>query len=128
MAFEEQDRARARRIEGKQDWIGLRVAAAEKRWADGEARRVREFEALEGRAMTRHEKIEASFDGLLRKMDVMTLEHVRILHDLGSDMQAARARQEEDSAVARDEARAEAQAGREALLRMLDRLPPPAPG
>jgi hypothetical protein len=132
MAFAGQDRDRARRIEGKQDEILRRWTAAEKRWEEGEAERVREFEALEGRAMTRQEKIDASFEGLLRKMNVMTLEHLEILNDLRIDMQHSR--EEADRASARfwkkaeaeySENRAEAQAGREALLRILDRLPPP---
>jgi len=125
MSFGDQDRERHRRIEGKQDEILRRWTAAEKRCDEDEAERVRAFEALEGRAMTRQEKIDAAHDGLLRKMNVMTLEHLEILNDLRIDMQQWRVEQRKEFAKVFDEGRAEAQAGREALLRMLDRLPPP---
>jgi hypothetical protein len=114
VSFEQRDRERHRRIEKKQDEILRRVVATEKRWEDGEAERVREFEALEGRMMTRAEKLDAAQDGLLRKINVMTLEFIQVMRDARDDMRKEFA-----------ESHAEARAGREAMLRILDRLPPP---
>jgi hypothetical protein len=114
MSFEPQDRERSRRIEGKQDALLRQVAAAERRWEESEAKRVQEWEEREGRQMTRLERLEASSDGLLRKIDFMTVEMVAIVRAVGDDMRREFA-----------ESRADARAGREALLAILDRLPPP---
>lgn len=114
MSFEEQDRERSRRIESKQDALLRQVAAAEKRLEEGEAKRVQEWEEREGRQMTRWERLEASSDGLLRKIDVMTVEMVAIVRAVGDDMRREFA-----------ESRADARASHEAMMRIFDRLPPP---
>jgi hypothetical protein len=114
VSFEERDRERHRRIEKKQDEFLRRMAAAEKRCEDAEAERVRQFEAAEGRMMTRAEKLDAAQDGLLLKINATTLEFLRVMHDFRDDMKREFA-----------ESHAEARAGHEAMLRILDRLPPP---
>ncbi|HEU4462752.1 MAG TPA: hypothetical protein VFR75_09185 [Solirubrobacterales bacterium] len=91
-----------------------RLEAAERRWEEDERARRREWEELEGRAMTAMEGHRHHNDGLLRKMDVMTTVELNILREISEDMEKGRA-----------EAREENRAHTEALMKMLDRLPPP---
>lgn len=90
-----------------------RMKEAERRWEEDERSRRREWEALEGRAMTAMEEHRHFNDGLLRKMDVMLTVELNILSEISENMEKGRA-----------EARAENRANIEALMKMLDRLPP----
>jgi hypothetical protein len=79
----------------------------------GEARR-REWEELNGRLMTAEEKRQFENDHIQRVLVQMTDAHVKTIHAASEDLKRAFA-----------EIRAESKAQREALMRMLDRLPPP---
>ena len=91
-----------------------RMEEAERRWEESEGARKREWEELEGRAMTAMEEHRHYNDGLLRKMDVMLTVELNILNEISEKLEKGRA-----------EARAENRANIEALMKMLDRLPPP---
>lgn len=97
--------------------IRARLEKVEQRWEEGEEARRREREALEGRLMNAYEKNQHFNDGLLRKMTVMTEEYIRILREGGAAFQKEMA-----------EGRAQLRANTEAVLKALDRLPPPQPG
>src|SRR6476469_8518545 len=91
-----------------------RMEEAERRWEEGEGARKREWEELEGRAMTAMEEHRHYNDGLLRKMDVMLTVQLNISREISEAIERGRA-----------EAREENRAHTEALMKMLDRLPPP---
>ncbi len=101
----------------RQSEIRARLETVEERWEEGEQARQREWEELEGRLMNAYEKHEHFNDGLLRKMTVMTQEYISILHE---ERGAIRALQDEAA-----EGRAQLRANTEAVLKALDRLPPP---
>jgi hypothetical protein len=90
-----------------------RMEEAERRWEEDERARKREWEELEGRAMTAMEEHRHYNDGLLRKMDTMTVFQVNIAREIQEEHKKGFA-----------EMRSEGRAHREALLRLLDRLPP----
>jgi predicted nucleic acid-binding Zn-ribbon protein len=100
--------------------IRQRLEIVERRWEEDEQTRKREWEDLEGRLMTANEEHRHYNDGLLRKMAVMTEAHIDILRAFGEDVH------QEFSKIAAqlDEGRAETRAQTEAILKMLDRLPP----
>ena len=91
-----------------------RIEEAERCWDVSERARKREWEELEGRAMTAMEEHRHYNDGLLRKMDAMTTVELNMLHEISEAHRKGFA-----------EIQAEGRAHREALLRLLDRLPPP---
>jgi hypothetical protein len=97
--------------------IRARLEKVEQRWEEGEEARRREWEALEGRLMNAYEENQHFNDGLLRKMTVMTEEYIRILREGGAIFQKEMA-----------EGRAQLRANTEAVLKALDRLPPPQGG
>ncbi len=90
----------------------------ERRWKEGEEARRREWEALEGRAMTAWEKIEHSLDGLLRKTTMITQEQIAMNWKVAEET-----REEFREGFA--EIKQEMRANREATLKMLDRLSEP---
>ncbi len=93
--------------------IRQRMEKVERRWEESEKARKREGEEFEGRMMTATEEHRHYNDGLLRKMTVMTDAQINILREFSEDMQKEFA-----------EGRAQLQANTEAVLKMLDRLPP----
>ena len=97
--------------------IRERMEKVERRWEEDEKARRREWEALEGRTMTAIEEHRHYNDGLLRKMSVMTEAQINILREFSEDMQREFA-----------EGRAQLHANTEAVLKMLDRLPPAGNG
>jgi hypothetical protein len=95
--------------------IRQRMEKVERRWEADEKARKQEWEKLEGRMMTATEEHRHYNDGLLRKMTVMTDAQIGILREFSEDMQREFA-----------EGRAQLRANTEAVLKMLDRLPPDA--
>ncbi len=81
-----------------------------------EARR-RDWEELKGRLMTAEEQRRFELDSIQMLFATMTREHVGVIAAATEDM-------ERRFAESRSESRAENQAHTEALLRLLDRLPP----
>lgn len=116
MGIEQQIREMDERQERRFAELMGRVDEAERRWEESERARRREWEELEGRAMTAMEEHRHYNDGLLRKMDVMTTVELNMLQEIGEDHRKGFA-----------EIQAEGRAHREALLRLLDRLPPAEP-
>jgi hypothetical protein len=107
-----QERVEARQKEGLERLLAIMRRCDE----EAEARR-REWEQAKGREMTRAEKIDAHHDEFLIKMTITTQAQVTEIERLTEEMRRGFAQD-------RAEFKAEAQAGREALFRMLDRLPP----
>jgi prophage DNA circulation protein len=117
-----QERVEARQKESL-EWILTIVRRCDE---EAEARR-REWEEAKGREMTRAEKIDAHHDEFLIKMSVTTQAQVDAIKDLGEKWRESQIEIEKTRVVSErewEESRAEARAGRDALLRMLDRLPP----
>jgi len=113
MEIEQQMREMDERLERRFAEIMERMGKAERRWEEDERLRKREWEELEGRAMTAMEEHRHYNDGLLRKMDVMTVIELNILREISEDLKKGFA-----------EVQSEGRAHREALWRLLDRLPP----
>lgn len=102
-----------RRLEEGRREIRAQVEKVERRCQEAEEARRREWEMLEGRVMTAQEKQEHRSDAFLRLMTAMTEEYIKIARSIGEDMKRGFA-----------EGREENRAQTEALMRMLDRLPP----
>ncbi|HEX5592370.1 MAG TPA: hypothetical protein VFX35_03370 [Solirubrobacterales bacterium] len=90
-----------------------RIEKVERRCKESEEARRAQWEQIEGRVMTADEKQERRSDEFLRLANALALEHLKMIGDLSDDM----TRRSEES---REENRAQS----EALLKMLDRLPP----
>lgn len=114
MEIEQQMREMDDRLErGFAEILG-RMEEAEHRWEEDERARRLEWEELEGRAMTAMEEHRHYNDGLLRKMDAMTVVQLNIGREISEDLKKGFA-----------EIQSEGRAHREALWRLLDRLPRP---
>lgn len=113
MEIEQQMREMNERQERGFAEIMGRMEEAERRWEEDERARRREWEELEGRAMTAMEEHRHYNDGLLRKMDAMTVVQLNIGREISEDLQEGFA-----------EIQSEGRAHRDALWRLLDRLPP----
>lgn len=70
--------------------------------------------------MNAEEERKHHSDGILRLMSAMTDEYVTIIRSMGDDMRQGFAK----VGAQLDEGRAETRAQTEAILKMLDRLPP----
>ena len=103
-----------RRVEEGRSEVRERIARIERRCKEAEDARRREWEELKGRVMTAQEKQEHRSDGFLRLLTAMTDEYVQVARSIGEDLKRGFA-----------EGRAESRAQSEALMRILDRLPPP---
>lgn len=102
-----------RRLEEGRREIRERIERVERRCQKADEARRREWEELEGRVMTAQEEQKHRSDSFLRLLATMTDEYVTIARSINEDIRAASA-----------ESRAENKAQTEALMRMLDRLPP----
>ena len=101
------------RLERRFTELMARMKEAERRWEEEERARKREWEELEGRVMTAMEEHRHFNDGLLRKMSVMSVVEVNMINEISEDLKKGFA-----------EIQSEGRAHREALWRLLDRLPP----
>jgi hypothetical protein len=113
---EKMKRELAERVERCHIDLRTRLERVERRCAADEETRRRGWSELEGRLMTADEKRQLFDDNLFRKMSMMTSEYIKILQEEG---QALRALQIEIA-----EGRAQIRANTEAVLKVLDRLPP----
>jgi len=71
--------------------------------------------------MTAEEKRQAFDDALFLKVNAVNAQFLQVLHEITESLQQLRSEMRVEFA----EVRAEQRASREALLRILDRLPPP---
>jgi hypothetical protein len=101
-----------RREEGRRE-IRARVERVEQHCREADEARRQEWEKLEGRVMSAYETQEHRSDSFLRLLAAMTDEYVAIARSINEDIRAGFA-----------ESRAEGKAHREAMMRILDRLPP----
>lgn len=102
-----------RRLEEGRREIRARIERVERGCREADEARRKEWEKLEGRVMSAHEKQDHRSDGFLRLLAAMTDEYVTIARSINEDIRAGFA-----------ESRAEGKAHREAMMRILDRLPP----
>lgn len=102
-----------RRVEEGRREIRERIEKAEQRCKKAEEARQGEWGALRGQVVTAQEEQKRSSDALVRLVAEMTTEYIAIIRALGDDMRHHFA-----------ETRAENRAQTEALMKMLDRLPP----
>lgn len=109
-----------RRIDEGRREIRERIETVEHRCKKAEETRRQEWEDLKGRVMTAQEEQQHHSDGMLRLMSAMTDEYVTIIRAIGDDMRQGFAELREGD----EEGRAQLRANTEAVLRMLDRLPP----
>jgi hypothetical protein len=111
------------------------VVSLEERWEQAEVERRREWAELEMRFVTAEEKRQAFDDALFLKVNAMNAQFLKVLHEINDSLQQltleVRMMREEmrggfaEMRAEFAEVRAEQRAGREALLQVLDRLPPP---
>lgn len=113
MEVEKGRREFERRVERGLEELNQRLERVERRWEKEEEDRRQEWEELAGRLMTAEEKHQHHSDGLFRKTAILTNEQFTIIREFGEEM---RQHFKED--------KAEWRANREAILKMLDRLPP----
>jgi hypothetical protein len=102
-----------RRLEEGQGEIGARMERVLRSCRESEETRRRDREELKGRLMTAEEKRRFELDSIQMLFATMTEEYVKV-------MSAAREDWEREFA----ESRAESRAQTEALLKVMDRLPP----
>jgi hypothetical protein len=117
MELERGKRDFERRMEETGNEVRERLERAERCCKEAEEERRRSWEEFEGRVMTAHEKHQFELDGIQRLFATMTTEYVKVVQAVGEDMRRGFA---EDREAAREENRPHT----EALLKMLDRLPP----
>lgn len=120
MEMEQWQREFDRRVEEGRREIRERIEGVERCCKEAEERRRRDWEELKGRMMSAEEERKHHSDGFLRLMAAMTDEYVTIIRALGDDMKRGFA----ENRVEAEEGRAQLRANTEAVLRMLDRLPP----
>lgn len=113
MELERGKRDFERRVEGVGREIQERIERVEERCKKEEKARRSEWEKLEGRMMTAEENQQRRSDELLRLTTAVGHEHIKIIRALGEDMHNEF-----------QETRAENRAQSDALLKMMDRLPP----
>ena len=104
-----------RRVEEGCREIRGRIERVERCCKEAEDARRRDWEELKGRMMTAEEERKHQSDGILRLMSAMTSEYLTIAHTIGEELREGFA-----------ESRAEGKAHAEAVMRIFDRLPPPA--
>jgi hypothetical protein len=109
-----------RRMEERGGEICERLERAERCFKEVEEARRQDWEKLAGRMMTAAEKHQFELDGIRRVSAQMTDEYVKVIRAAGEDMRRGFAKLGAQLDEGRDENRAQT----EALLRMLDRLPP----
>lgn len=123
MELERGNRDFERRMDERSGEIRDRLERAEQCFKEAEeaeeARRLK-WEEFEGRVMTAAEKHRFELDGIRRVSAQMTDEYVKVIRAVGEDMRRGFAELE----VKFDEGRGETRAQTEALMKMLDRLPP----
>jgi len=113
MELERGKRDFERRLEEGRAEIRKRLERVEQCCKEAEEARRRDWEKLEGRLMTAEEKRQHDADSLQRLMARMTEEYVNIVRAASEDIKQEFA-----------EGRAESRGQTEALLKMMDRLPP----
>jgi hypothetical protein len=113
MEVERGQRDFERRMEETGGEILERLERAERCCKEAEEARRRDWEELKGRMMTAEEKHQFELDGIQRQFTTMTYEYVKVISSAREDMERENA-----------ERRAESRAQTDALLKLMDRLPP----
>lgn len=120
MELERGNRDFERRMAEAGSEIRERLEGAERCFKEAEEARRLAWEKFEGRMVTEADRHRFELDGIRRVSAQMTDEHVKVIRAAGEDMRREFAKLGAKVDEGRDENRAQT----EALLRMLDRLPP----
>lgn len=120
MELERRKRDFERRMEEASGEVRERLEEAERCFKKAEEARRLDWEKFEGRMLTAAEKHQFELDGIRRVSAQMTDEYVKVIRAVGEDMRRGFAELEAKFAEGRGETRAQT----EALMKMLDRLPP----
>ncbi len=102
-----------RRLEEGRGAIREQIERVERRCTEAEETRRRDWEELKGHLITEAEKRQYESDSIQRLFAALTVEYVNVVRSAGEDVKREFA-----------EGRAEARAQTEAILKLLDRLPP----
>jgi hypothetical protein len=102
-----------RRLEEGRGAIRAQIERAERRCREADAARRRDWEELKGHLATEAEKRQFESDSTQRLLAALTDAHVNVVRSAEEEMKREFA-----------EGRAEARAQTEAILKLLDRLPP----
>jgi len=102
-----------RRLKENRGAIRAQIEQAERRCREAEEVRRRDWEELKGHLATEAEKRQFESESIQRLFATLTDEYVNVVRSAGEDMKREFA-----------EGRAEARAQTEAILKLLDRLPP----
>jgi hypothetical protein len=113
MELERGKRDFERRVEEGRVEVLERLDSVLKCCRESEETRRRDWEDLKGRLMTAEEKHQFDLDNIQRLFATMTAEYVKVIQAVGEDLRRGFT-----------EAREENRPHTEALLKMLDRLPP----
>ena len=106
-----------RRLEEGRGAIRAQIEQAERRCKEAEEARRRDWEELKGDLATEAEKRQFESDSTQRLLAALTDAYVSVVRSAEEEMKREFA-----------EGRAEARAQTEAILKLLDRLPPSDPG
>jgi hypothetical protein len=117
MELERGKRDFEQRMEERSGEICERLERAERCYKEAEQAKRRDWEEFEGRVMTAAERHRFELDGIRRVSAKMTDEYVKVIRAVGEDIRR-------EFAELHREIREENRPHREALLKMLDRLPP----
>jgi uncharacterized membrane-anchored protein YhcB (DUF1043 family) len=102
-----------RRLEERRGEVRAQIERAERRCKEAEEARRRDWEELKGHLATEAEKRQFESDSVQRLLAALTDAHVNVVRSAEEDMKREFA-----------EGRAENRAQTEAILKLLDRLPP----
>jgi coproporphyrinogen III oxidase len=124
MELERKERDFERRLEETGGEICERLEQIHQDCKEAEEARRRDWEELNGRLMTAEEKHQFEMDNIRLLFARMTDEYVNVMRAASADIKREFAEGREEARAEAEENRAENRAQREALLKMLDRLPP----
>jgi hypothetical protein len=124
MDLERKERDFERRLEETGGEIREHLERVHQCCKEAEGVRRCEWEKLKGRLMTAEEKHQFEMDNIRLLFARMTDEYVKVIRAASADIKREFAEGREEARAAAEESRAENRAQTEALLKMLDRLPP----
>lgn len=124
MELERKERDFERRLEETGGEICKRLERVERCCKEAEEARRRDWEEFKGRTVTAQERHRFELDGIRRTSARMTDEYVKVMRAASADIKREFAEGREEARAEAEESRAENRAQTEALLKMLDRLPP----
>jgi hypothetical protein len=124
MELEQWQRDFDRRLEEGRGEVRERIERVERCCKEAEEARRRDWEELKGRLMTAEEKRQHELDYIQRLFATLTDEYITIIRAAGSDIKREFAEGRAEARLEAEEGHKQMRAQTEAILKMLDRLPP----